>query len=106
MTTAARRLHSSASGLPRVGDLTTRVLISIRDGIETLAERLESGFAGVNERLDQTNLRLDQTNDRLDQTNDRLDQTIARLDNLRDIAGEKYRELDARIRVLEARLLP
>jgi hypothetical protein len=30
----------------------------------------------------------------------------ARLENLRDLAGEKYRELDARLRVVEARTRP
>ena len=70
-------------------DLTTRVLIEIRDEVRRTNERLVTGFAEVNERLDQTNARLDQTN--------------ARLDNLRDIAGDRYRELDARVRALEAK---
>ena len=108
----------------KVLDLTTRVLIEIRDEVRRTNERLETGFGQVNSRLDQTNERidqtnerigqtnerLDQTNERLDVTNERLDQTIkrldvtnARLDNLRDIAGDRYRELDARVRVLEAR---
>ena len=42
-------------------DVTTKILIEIRDGIR-----------GTNERLDQTNERLDQTNERLDQTNERV----------------------------------
>jgi hypothetical protein len=76
----------------RVGDLTTRVLIEIReemrgmrDELRVTNERLETGFAEVNAKLDQTN---------------------ARLENLRDLAGDRYRELDARIRALEARLGP
>ena len=69
---------------PKGTDLTTRVLLSIRDEIQRLGDRMETGFAAVNDRLDQTN---------------------ARLDNLRDIAGDTIRELEARIRILEARVL-
>ena len=69
---------------PKIGNLTTRILVSIRDEIQGLNRRVESGFSGVNDRLDQTN---------------------ERLDNLRDLAGERIRDLDARLRILEARVL-
>jgi chromosome segregation ATPase len=48
-------------------DLSTQVLIEIRDEVRK-----------TNARLDQTNARLDQTNARLDQTNERLDRAEAR----------------------------
>jgi hypothetical protein len=44
-----------------MADLTTQILLEIRDAVRA-----------TNERLDQTNGRLDQTNGRLDQTNERL----------------------------------
>ena len=59
----------------KVLDLTTQVLIDIRD-------ELRRGFGDVNSRLDDV---------------------TSRLDNLRDIARDRYRELDARIRILESR---
>ena len=63
-------------------DVTTRILIEIRD------------------RIDQTNQRLDQTNQRLDQTNQRLDQTGVRLDHkidqLRDDLGGRITEFEMR----------
>jgi hypothetical protein len=63
-------------------DLTTRILIEIRDEVrgtnervDALATRVDTGFAQIN----------------------------ARLENLIDIAGDRYRDLDARVRALEAR---
>jgi len=56
-------------------DLTTQVLIEIRDEAR------------------KTNARLDQTNSRLDQTVARLDQTIARLDRL------EHRQTESEIRI-------
>jgi septal ring factor EnvC (AmiA/AmiB activator) len=50
-----------------MADLTTEILIQIRDEIR-----------GTNGRVDQTNERLDQTNERLDQTNERLDRVERR----------------------------
>jgi hypothetical protein len=85
-------------GPPKVGDLSTRILVGIRDELHRLNARVDVGFAGLNDRLDQTN-------GRLDETNARLDRTISRLDNLRDVAGDTIRELEARIRILEARVL-
>lgn len=72
------------AGNGKMGTEMLDVLVGIRDEIKglrgdtnarfaALEKRVEGGFAGVN----------------------------ARLDNLRDIAGEKYRDLDARVRVLE-----
>jgi chromosome segregation ATPase len=63
-------------------DLTTQILVEIRDELRSL-----------NGRVDQTNGRIDQTNDRLDQTNDRLDQTIHRLDRL------ERRQVEAEVRI-------
>lgn len=60
-------------------DLTTQILVEIRDEIR-----------GLNVSL---NGRIDQTNNRLDQTNDRLDQTIHRLDRL------ERRQVEAEVRI-------
>jgi uncharacterized coiled-coil DUF342 family protein len=66
-----------------MADLTTKILIEIRDEIRTTRSELS-------DRIDQTNARLDQTNARLDQTNTRLDQTNTRMDRLerRQVEGE------------------
>jgi hypothetical protein len=48
-----------------MSELTTKILIEIRDEIRA-----------TNERLDRTNERVEQTNERLDQTNERLEATI------------------------------
>jgi hypothetical protein len=56
-------------------DLTTQILVEIRDEIRNL------------------NGRVDQTNGRLDQSNDRLDQTIHRLDRL------ERRQVEAEVRI-------
>ena len=100
-------MATKKGGNGKVLDLTTRVLIEIRDEARRTNERLDQ----TNARLDETNARLDETNVRLEtgfaQVNSRLEigfgQVNSRLDNLRDIAGERYRDLDARVRVLEAR---
>ena len=84
-----------------VPSLTLHVLRSIRE--ELRATRTDLG--GL---LDQTNQRLDQTNQRLDH----LERTTAlgferlteRIDNLRDLAGDRYRDHEARIRRLELHL--
>lgn len=80
----------------RVGDLTTRVLIDIRDGIRTLTERVDDGFAQVDARLAQVDARLAEVTARIDQTN-------SRLDNLIGVSGDRWRDLDARVRKLEKR---
>jgi chromosome segregation ATPase len=49
-----------------MADLTTQILLEIRDEIRTTR-------ADLGARIDETNSRLDQTNSRLDQTNSRLD---------------------------------
>ena len=46
-------------------ELTTQILIEIRDGIRQ-----------TNERIGSTNERLDKTNERLDKTNERLDRVV------------------------------
>jgi hypothetical protein len=56
-------------------DLTTQILVEIRDELRSL------------------NGRVDQTNDRIDQTNGRLDQTIHRLDRL------ERRQVEAEVRI-------
>ncbi len=56
--------------MSNVSDLTTEILIQIRDGISLL-------------RVDLTG-RLDETNARLDETNARLDETNARINKLRE----------------------
>ena len=47
-------------------DLTTRILIQIRDEIVKTNERLDATRLELSERLDATNQRLDATNQRLD----------------------------------------
>ena len=67
-------------------DLTTRVLIEIRDEVRR-----------TNERLDQTNRRLDGTNERLMQMGDRLD---ARLDQTNGrLAALERRQTETEIRL-------
>jgi methyl-accepting chemotaxis protein len=51
-----------------MSDLTTQVLIDIRDELR-----------GTNTRLDQTNARIDQTNARLERTNASIEETNATL---------------------------
>jgi len=56
-----------------MSDLTTKVLIEIRDEIRS-----------TNSRLDQTNQRLDNVTERLDNVTERLDNVTERLDNVTD----------------------
>ena len=56
-------------------DLTTEILIQIRDEIRKTNERLDS----TNERLDSTNERLDSTNERLERLEARQTETELRL---------------------------
>lgn len=80
--------------------LTTRILIEIRDEIRRTREDL-------NGRLDQTNERLDQTNERLDQTNQRLG-VLARITQGIDTRLSKIETGDAfipaRVQALEERV--
>lgn len=46
-------------------DLTTQVLVEIRDEIRELRHDTNERFGEVNQRLDKTNQRLDETNQRL-----------------------------------------
>jgi hypothetical protein len=73
----------------RVLDLTTRILLDIR------------------EEARRTNERLGVTNERLDVLSHRVDTGFAevssRLDTFIEFAGDRYRELEARVRVLEGR---
>ena len=73
---------ATKKGPRKVLDLTTHVLIEIRD-------ELRRGFAAVDGRFAEVNTR--------------LDEVTARLDNVRDFAGDRYRDLDTRVRVLESR---
>ena len=74
MTTKARR------GAGGVHDLTVEILREIRDQLRTVNERLETGFQSMNARLDTV---------------------TARLDNLRDLAGDRDRDHEERLRALE-----
>jgi methyl-accepting chemotaxis protein len=83
-------MRSEAFMSDNVQDITTAILIDIRD-------ELRGGFARLDARLDQTNSRLDQTNSRLDQTN-------SRLDNLIETVGGVTRGHSDRIGALERRV--
>ena len=86
-------MAAKKQGGGKVLDLTTRILIEIRDDVRN-----------TNTRLDALTAEVHQTNARLDALTMEVQRTNGRLENLRDIAGDRYRELDARIRVLEERL--
>ena len=92
-------------------DLTTEILIQIRDELKSTREQLSS-------RIDQTNSRLDQANSRLEQVEKRQTQTEVRLatelisvatavNQLKDLLiadrdlRQKVEEHDRRIAVLE-----
>jgi hypothetical protein len=64
-------------------DAVVQVLLRIETGMAALEQATTSGFASVNQRLDRTN---------------------ARLDNVLLIAGERSRELEARVISVEERL--
>lgn len=53
-------------------ELTTRILMEIRDAVRGTNERLDHAVERLDTRLDETNQRLDETNQRLDETNQRL----------------------------------
>jgi chromosome segregation ATPase len=78
-----------------VSDLTTEILIQIRDGVHELREhaaetnaRLDRTRTELVARIDQTNLRLDRTRTELiakiEQTNAKIDGTNTRLGRLED----------------------
>jgi hypothetical protein len=69
-----------------MSELTSKILIQIRDEIRA-----------TNERLDRTNERLEQTNERLEQTNERLEQTSQRLEARTEVIIERFDALDARL---------
>jgi len=94
-----------------VSDLTIKVLEKIHreirgtnERLDVLSERVETGFAQLNERLDQTNGRLDQTNERLDKTNERLDKTNERLDHVIVMIGSHHSKLEDRVDRIERHL--
>jgi chromosome segregation ATPase len=121
---------SDQTGNGKVVDLTTEILISIRDEIRQFREETTQRLDATNQRidvtnqcLDATNQRLDGTNRRLDATNQRLESTNERIDRLRsetrvglkevhdslsmrldkviDNTGQHYRELQARLSRVE-----
>jgi hypothetical protein len=91
----------------KVADLTTRILIDIRDEIRNTNARLDQTNARLEENTARLDARLDRLTARVDlgfaEVHARLDKTNARLETLRDLSGEAYRELDARLRVVEQR---
>jgi hypothetical protein len=76
-----------------MADLTTQILIEIRDEIRSTRTELS-------ERIDQTNFRLDQANVRLDQTNASLDETIVRMDRVERRQVESELRLSTEITTL------
>jgi hypothetical protein len=48
-----------------MADLTTQILIEIRDEIRATNQRLDQVASGLNSRIDKTNTRLDESNTRL-----------------------------------------
>jgi hypothetical protein len=79
-------------------DPNTRVLISIRDEIRDLEGEVHDVKDGLRDLT--TEVR-----DLKSEVRTGLSEVNARLENLRGIAGDRYRDLDLRIRVLEARVL-
>ena len=76
-------------GNGKVVDVTVRILTQIRDEIRGLREEF------VELRGEFVELRRE--------TREGLAAVNARLENLRDLAGDRYRSLDSRVRVLEER---
>jgi hypothetical protein len=68
-------------------DVTVSLLTSIRDEIKM-------GFVAMGEQLSGVN-------GRLDKLEVRMERVEVRLDNIRDLAGDKYRDLERRIAALE-----
>ena len=63
-----------------MSNLTTKILIEIRDEIKETRTSLTARLDETNSRLDETNSRLDETNSRLDHMGTRLDRMGARMD--------------------------
>lgn len=81
-----------------VSDLTTEILIQIRDGVHQTRTELGARLDGVSARLDQTNAKLDRTNARLDRTRTEL---IAKIDETNSRLGDTNAKLDrTRIEVI------
>jgi chromosome segregation ATPase len=86
-----------------MADLSTQILIEIRDEIRATRTDLSSRLDDTNSRLDQTNSRLDQTNSRLDRLERRQVDTEIRLST--DIVALTGAVHDLRDTLLEDRHL-
>ena len=73
--------------------------------VEEVKQGMETGFAAVNARIDDTNARLDSINTRLDDTNARLDDTNARLDTTNSRLDEVESRLARDIEALNTRVV-
>jgi len=79
-------------------DVTTKILIEIRDGIR-----------GTNERLDQTNERLDQTNERvtvLAKITQGIDTRLSRMESNSVFLPRRVDVLEQKVRDLELAIVP
>jgi hypothetical protein len=77
-------------------DLTTQILIEIRDEIRATNQRLDQVASGLNSRIDKTNTRLDESNTRLDRLERRQVEAEARVSTaLVDVVGAVHEMRDA-----------
>ena len=97
-----------------VGDITVAILRSIRDEIRHLRTDTNERFEKLGARVDAVGSRVDAVGSRvssLESRFDALEVTTARgfeavtlrLENIRDLSGERWRDLERRVRRLEAK---
>jgi uncharacterized protein YoxC len=103
-------MATKKKGGGEVLDLSTRILIEIRDEIRGTNERVDSlsrRVDGLTSRVDGLTTRVDTLTTRLDAFSNTVEtgfaKVNARLDNFLELVGDRYRDLDARVRALEAR---
>ena len=104
-----------------LANLTVEILKDIRQGVQGLRtdtnerfERMDERFERMDarfERMDERFERMEERSERMEQVtiagfagvHERLERVDARLVGIRDLAGERLRDHEARIRALEAR---
>jgi len=79
-----------------MADLTTQILIEIRDEIRSTNQRLDQVASGLNSRVDETNTRLGESNTRLDRLEQRQVESEVRVSTvLVDVVGAVHEMRDA-----------
>jgi len=84
---------------PPPDDLTTKILIQIRDEMREMRASFEARFDGIERRLDKLDDRMAKLEDRMDRLEARMDRLEARMDELE----ARMDRLEARMDRLEAR---